>query len=409
MERKILHVNTDDFYASVLRLRDPALREKAVVVAGPSSRGMVLSSSYEARRDGVRRGMTVSSARRLCPSGVFLPPDWGLFRRASRVLFGILRRYSPLVETASLDEGYIDYTGCGRLFGGVLDAGSRIKKEVLWETGLQVSLGIASNKLVSHVASRTAKCAHLVDVYPGYERSFLCPVPIERFPVVGGRRTQMLRELGISRVGDVLLFTEEVLYFCFGSWGSRLYRGAMGEDFTPVRLHPARDERFTVEEFLQPDRVNRRFLESVLYRLAERIGEKLRSERSRAGSVLLEVRYADGMMVRGTGRLPSPASDDSLLFGAAVETFARIFTRRVRVRRLLLSAGRIEPEPLQLELFVDGCAAGAERIHRLRTALDRLRATFPEGVAPAFGRALPAVRARFPFGAGERGSPGGVG
>ena len=391
MEREILHVNTDDFYASVLRLRDPTLRGRPVVVAGPPPRGMVLSASYEARQDGVKQGMTVSLARRLCSGGEFLPPDWELFRSVSYTLFGVLRRYSPLVEVSSLDEGYVDYTGCSRLFGSVLDAGSMIKEEVLRETGLQISLGIASNKLVSYVASRTAKCAHLVDVYPGYERFFLAPVPIHRFPVVGERRAPLLRELGISHVGDVLLFTEEIFYACFGSWGRKVYRGAMGEDPAPVRSRPAPDERFVVRELLEPDRVHRRFIESVLYRLAECLGGRLRAERSLAGSVLLEVRYADGVQVQGVGKLPSSASDDALIFETAGGVFTRIFTRRVRVRSLTLSAKRIEPEPFQLELFAKETGVG--KMRRLRAALDRLRSAFPEGVAPAFGRALPALRA----------------
>jgi DNA polymerase-4 len=392
MEREILHVNTDDFYASILRLRDPALRDRPVVISGPLPRGAVLSSSYEARREGVRRGMTVSQARRLCPRGAFLPPDWKLFRRASHALSGILHRYSPLVEPTSLDEWYIDYTGCKRLFGHVLDTGGRIKREIVCRTGLRVSLGIASNKLVSHVASRSAKCAHLVDVYPGYERSFLAPVPIDRFPPVGERWAPVLRELGIVRVGDITRFDREVLSFCFGTWGARLYRGACGEDLAPVRAQPTPDERFTVEELLQPDRMHRRVLESILYRLAERLGERLRAERFRAGSVFLELRYADGMTVRGTGRLPAPDSDDALLFEAVRPVFARIFARRVRVRRLTLAAGRLGPEPLQLGLFTDD--AGAGRMRRLRAALDHLRAGLPAGVAPVFGRALPGMDGR---------------
>jgi DNA polymerase-4 len=388
MEREILHVNTDDFYASLLRLRDPTLRGRPVVVAGPAPRAMVFSASYEARGDGVRRGMTVSAARRLSASGVFCPPDWGLFRKASGTVFGVLRRFSPLVERSGLDEGYLDYTGCDRLFGHVLDAGIRIKEEILRETGLQVSLGVASSKLVSHVASRSAKRAHLVDVYHGYERSFLAPVRIERFPPVGERHAAVLRELGIARVGDVLMFPEEIFATCFGSWGRRLYRGAMGEDAAAVRPHPAPDERFTVEEVLEPDRVRRELLESVLYRLAERLGERLRAERSRAGSVALEIRHADGIRAVGAARPGEPTSDDLLLFEAARGTLARIFTRRVRVRRVVLSARRLEPEPVQLELFGDHGAARAERMERLYGALDRLRSTFPAGVAPAFGRAI---------------------
>ena len=388
MEREILHVNTDDFYASVLRLRDPALRKRAVVVVGAAPRGMVFSASYEARRDGVTRGMTASAARRLSSRATFLPPDWGLFRRASSAIFGVLRRYSPVVEPASLDEGYVDYTGCSRLFGPALDAGRRIKDEIARETGLAVSLGVASNKLVSHVASRTAKCANLVDVYAGYERSFVAPVPVACFPLVGEKRALALCDLGVVRVGDVLLFTEEIFAFCFGSWGRRLYRGALGEDTTPVRTRPETDERFTVEEILEPDRVEYRFLEGVLYRLAECLGEKLRAERSLAGAVGLEVRYADGMAAKGAGAPESPVSDDWSLFEAAREIFARAYARRVRVRSLVLSAGRITPAPLQLELFAGDREVAVERRGKLYAALDRLRSAYPGRAAPAFGRAL---------------------
>jgi DNA polymerase IV len=410
VEREILHVNTDDFYASVLRLRDPALRRRAVVVVGASSRGMVFSASYEARKDGVTRGMTASAARRLSSRAVFLPPDWGLFRRASSAIFGVLRRYSPVVESASLDEGYVDYSGCGRLFGPALDAGRRIKDEIARETGLAVSLGVASNKLVSHVASRSAKCANLVDVYAGYERSFVAPVPVERFPLVGEKRSPALCELGVARVGDVLLFPEEIFAFCFGSWGKRLYRGALGEDTAPVRARAGIDERFAVEEILEPDRVEYRFLEGALYRLAERLGEKLRAERSLAGAVSLEVRYADGLAAKGTGRpgaqaagggepgapgvsaapeaAVSSVSDDLSIYEAAREIFARAYARRVRVRSLVLSAGRIEPAPLQLELFAGDREAAVERRGKLYAALDRLRAAYPGRAAPAFGKAL---------------------
>ena len=250
-----------------------------------------------------------------------------------------------------------------------------------------MSLGVASNKLVSHVASRSAKCANLVDVYSGYERPFVAPVPVSRFPLVGEKRAPVLCDLGVAHVGDILLFPEDIFAFCFGAWGKRLYRGALGEDASPVRTRPAPDERFTVEEILEPDRVDRVFLEGVIYRLAERLGERLRAERSLAGAVGLEIRYADGMASRGTGRLGS-AAEDRALFDAAREVFTRSYARRVRVRSLVLSAGRITPAPLQLELFAGERAAAAERRGALYAALDRLRAAHPGSAAPAFGRVL---------------------
>jgi DNA polymerase-4 len=391
VEREILHVNTDDFYASILRLRDPTLRTRAVVVVGAPPRGMVFSASYEARRDGVSRGMSASMARRLCGRATFLPPDWGLFRKASGALFTVLRRYSPVIEPASLDEWYLDYTGCRRLFGPALDTGRKIKDEVARETGLDISLGIATNKLVSHVASRSAKCANLVDVYAGYERSFIAPVPIERFPLVGDRRAGVLVELGIVQVGDILLFEEEIFAACFGSWGTRLYHGAQGEDPAPVRTRPPEDERFTVEEILEPDRVDSRFLEGVIYRLAERLGEKLRGERSIAGGLALELRYADGLASKGAGKPAERTADDTALYEAAREIFERIYVRRVRVRGVILSAQRIEPAPVQMELFTGEREAEVERRGKLCAALDQLRTAYPGRAAPVFGKALAAA------------------
>jgi DNA polymerase-4 len=390
MGREILHVNTDDFYASALRLRDPRLRGRPVVVAGPAPRGMVLSASYEARGEGVRRGMTVSAAMRLCSGASFLPPDWPFFRKVSAGIFSVLNRYSPLVEAVSLDEGYLDYSGCGRVFGHVLDVGGRIRKELKAETGLDVSLGIGSSRLVSHVASRTAKRSHLVDVYPGGERPFLAPVEIDRFPVVAERQVPLLRELGISRVGDILLFTEEMFSFCFGPWGRRLYRAAGGEDETGVRDGRGRGAEFRVERLLEPDLVDRRLLESFISMMAEGLGEKLRAGRSLAGSLLLELRYADGMTVSGRGRMAVPSSDDGALFDAAGGIFDRLFSRRVRVRSLELAAGSMEPEPLQLGLFADDVSLAADKTRRLRSALDRLRSALPEGVAPVSGRSFAA-------------------
>ncbi len=392
MNREILHINTDDFYASVLRLRDPALRSKAVVVSGPAPRGMVISASYEARGDGVRRGMTVSSAMRLCPDGVFMPPDWDLFRSVSNSIFSVIGRYSPVVESVSLDEGYVDYTGCDRLFGHALDAGRAIKRDVHAATGLDVSLGIAASKLVSHVASREAKRAHMVDIYPGCERYFLSPVPIERFPIVSERHVPVLHELGIATVGDVLRFDEELLAFCFGSWGRKLHLGARGMDAAKVRAGSTGDGEFVVKKVLEPDAVDRRLLESYLYVLAEKLGGKLRAERSLAGSLRFGMRYADEVTAHGQMRPAAPTSDDAILFDSAGMLFDRLFGRRVRVRALSLAALSVEPEPLQLDLFPDPALKAALKVRRVQSALDRLRSSMPSGVAPSFGRALAARR-----------------
>lgn len=393
MSRDIVHVNTDDFYASVLRLRDPRLTGRPVVVAGLSPRSTVQSASYEAREEGVRRGMISSRARKLCPGGEFVPPDWRLFRRVAGTIFSVLDGYTPLLEPVSLDEYFIDYTGCKRIFGNVLDAACDIRRSVRDRTGLDLSLGVAANKLVSHVASRRAKCAGLVDVSPGCEKDFLSHLPVSRFPPVGSDSAGLLYDLGISRVGDILKFPEEVFLHCFGRWGRRLYRGALGEDDSPVRRSGPEKESIPAEEVFATDRMEAGFLDAVLYTLAGELARKLRERGMAAAEVAVEIGYTDG---RNAARKTSlePASAEGAIFRAAEALFSAMFTRRVRVRRLRLEAGRLSPEPRQLSLITDGRFSGKLRRRRLYRALDSLSERFPSGVAPVFGRALPAVRER---------------
>ena len=391
MKRNIIHVNTDDFYASVLRIRDPALSGRPVIVTDLSPRSTVQSASYEARAEGVSRGMIVSRARRLCPSGDFVPPDWRLFRRVSGAVFSMLSGYTPLLEPVSLDECFMDYTGCGRIFGNVLDTASEIKKSVQRQTGINLSLGVASNKLVSHVASRKAKRSSLVDVSSGCEKDFMAPVAIGRFPPVERRRSAgLLRELGISRVGDILMFPEEVFLHCFGPWGRRLYRGALGEDSTPVCSSGPEEEVLAAEKVLGTDSVDASFLEAVLYILSQELAEKLRDRRLAAGAVSVEIGYTDRKTVSRRIAVER-ASDEEEIFSAAERVFSGLFTRRVRVRRMRVQAGRLSGRPSQLPLIADHHTAEKLRRRKLHGILSGLRKKFPPGVAPVFGKALPAL------------------
>ncbi|MBU8921464.1 MAG: hypothetical protein KOO63_06570 [Bacteroidales bacterium] len=274
----------------------------------------------------------------------------------------------------------------------MLDTGRRIKGEVFSDTGLDISLGVAASRLVSHVASRSAKRAHMVDVYPGCESSFLAPVEIGHFPPAGEKYAPMLAGLGIRRVGDILLFREELFTYCLGPWGKRLYRGALGEDSSPVRTSARDDERAKVTRLLQPDLDDRGLLESFLYDMSEELGQSLRADRRIAGRLRVELTYADGNISSGTGRLPQGSSDDLKLFDCAGEVFDRVFTRRVRVRSISMQGSSLEPEPLQLELFLAESKKKELRRRRIHDALDRLRTELPRGVAPVFGRSVAAVR-----------------
>ena len=183
-----MHVDLDAFYASVEQLRRPELRGQPVIVGGmgaPGERGVVAAASYEARAFGVHSAMPLGQARRLCPQGVFLPSDFTAYRTASQRVFAILDRYSPLVEPMSLDEAYLELTGSEALLGSPQEVAVRLRDEVKLSCGLDLSIGVASCKLVAKVASELRKPRGLVVVKAGEEADFLRALPLRKLPGCG--------------------------------------------------------------------------------------------------------------------------------------------------------------------------------------------------------------------------------
>src|SRR5579864_1046195 len=188
MQRVVMHVDLDAFYASVEQLRRPELRGKPVIVGGagvPGERGVVAAASYEARPFGVRSAMPLSRARRLCPNAIFVPCDFRAYRDASRAVFQILDQYSPVIEPIALDEAYLECTGQEALMGPADQVAVRLRDEVKRSCGLDISIGVATSKLVAKVASELRKPRGLVVVAPGEEAAFLAPLPLRALPGLG--------------------------------------------------------------------------------------------------------------------------------------------------------------------------------------------------------------------------------
>src|SRR5512138_1274442 len=229
--RTILHLDLDAFYASVEQLDDPSLRGRPVIVGGPSRRGVVCAASYEARRFGVRSAMPTARARRLCPDGVFLPPRFERYGALSERIFGIYRRYTPLVEPLSLDEAFLDVTASRALHGGGADIARAIKGEVRSSCGLAVSAGIADVKLAAKIATDLGKPDGLVEVPPGGVAQFLAPLPVSRLWGVGHVTEEALRKIGIATIGDLARTPEMALASAIGASHAQDLRGlARGDD-----------------------------------------------------------------------------------------------------------------------------------------------------------------------------------
>ncbi|MFH1755108.1 MAG: DNA polymerase IV [Candidatus Latescibacterota bacterium] len=379
--REIIYINSDDFHASVVRIRDATLKSRPVVVGHLSSRGSVLAASYEARGDGVRVGITIPQARRLCPGAAFVQIDWALFRRASGALFSRLKRYSPLIEPVGLDEGFIDYTGCTGLFGKVQDTAWRVQKELALDVRLNVSVGLGPNKLTSQVASKVAKCGRIIIVPSGEERAFLDPFPISWLPGVGAAHVELLASLGIKTIGTLSQVPGVLAGHVLGSFGKTLVDRAGGMDERPVR--PGRkEERIEVGVTFHSDLVDFARIDAAVFALAETLGRRLRRAGLGTRQVRLRLSYTDGCEVAHWAYCGEVTHCDRLLYDTAHALLERAYVRRVKVRALHLAA--IHPAPLlhQGDLF----RCGKEKLARLYDACDVIRGRYPGEKSLRFGK-----------------------
>ena len=361
----------DAFFVSVEQVRDPALTGKPVIVGGdPDGRGVVAAASYEARKYGIHSAMPIARAKRLCPHAVFLRGSHGLYSEFSARIFEILDRYSPLVEPMSLDEAYVDLTGCERLHGPVTETAVRMHDEIRDTVGINASVGMAANKLMAKIASDMAKPNGLLRILPGHEQAFLAPLPIGRIPGIGPKSGEQFQRMGIRTVRDLSALPLELLEEVYGEWGSRLYRKARGVCDSPVLR---RDDTRSIsrETTLEEDSTDPAFLESTLSWLVEKTASQLREEGLRARCVSLKMRYSDFKTVTRSHTLADAACEDHVIFDTVVGLLRKLFTRRTRVRLIGVALTSLTAGvPPQMELFEN---LDAKQWRKLYRGIDRIR------------------------------------
>ena len=231
MLRQILHVDMDAFFVSVEELENPSLKGKAVIVgADPDGRGVVAAASYEARKFGVHSAMPIGTAKKLCPHAIFLRGQHRKYGEYSRQIHRIFEEFTPVVEMVSIDEAYLDFTGCERLHGSAFRGADRLIRTIKERTNLNCSIGLSTSHLVSKISSDQAKPHGLLYILPGCEPRFLAPLPIRRMPGIGKVTEPELRSLGIVTIGDLQQMGQEKLRARFGKFGEWLYTKSCGLD-----------------------------------------------------------------------------------------------------------------------------------------------------------------------------------
>lgn len=229
MDRAIIHIDMDAFYASVEQRDNPSLRNKPVIIGGNSERSVVCTASYEARKYGIHSAMPIVKAKRLCPKGIYLPVNMNKYKEESRKILNILRRYSDIIEPLSIDEAFVEVTG-----KKPLDIARKIKEDIRNEIQLSASIGISTNKFMAKLASDVMKPDGLTIIEKENIIDFLKPLPVSKLWGVGPRMERELNKLGIYFVEDVQKYNVDILIKKFGKRGKELYNFSFGIDNRPV-------------------------------------------------------------------------------------------------------------------------------------------------------------------------------
>jgi DNA polymerase-4 len=370
MNRSIIHLNIADFAVAVERAVDYDMSE-------------------EAYRTGIRKGMTLRRAVRLCKDVKILPPHPDRYEHAMRSLLKQTSPYSPLIETGEADGHlFVDVSGTTRLFGLPVDVAWRLRRQVKKDLSLDPIWSVAPNKLLAKVATRLVKPDGECIVGAGEEQSFLAPLPISLIP--GIERDDLLRllEFNLTRVSEFAALSLEQLQVLFGVRARFLYETARGIDPSPVLPVGRKPPKVIADHEFGTDTNDRSTLERVLYGLVEQIGDKLRRRRRAARRVAVILDYSDGR--RSARRLAAkPATaNDLTLFGLARRTLLLAWTRRVRIRHVRLICDRLTFPPAQLELFAAEQKKTKKR-ENFVIAVDRIRRRFGNN-ALQVGRTLAA-------------------
>ncbi|MBI2304511.1 MAG: DNA polymerase IV [Chloroflexi bacterium] len=368
--RCILHVDMDAFFVSVEQARHPQLRGKAVVVGGePGGRGVVAAASYPARAYGLRAGMSLTVAQRLCPHAIFLPGNFAHYRETSERFMAMLAHLTPEVEVGGIDEAYLDLTGFDALYGPPRETARNLKERIRKELGLTASVGIATSKVVAKVASDLEKPDGLVEVPLGEEASFLAPLPIGRLPGVGPEVEKRLRGVGISTIGQLATTPAIHLRALLGVWGEVLHRYARGVDTRKLAPPPPAKSISRSTTFPQ-DTWDRDFLGATLRYLSERVAAELRREAKWARCVTLKLRYADFQTISRSRTLKGPSDSEEVIFAVGQELMeGALRQRRCRVRLVGIEVARLVGGGWQLSLW----DRSQDRWKRLHQAMDGVR------------------------------------
>lgn len=377
MRCPILLADMNAFFASVHQAMDPGLRGKPVIVGGdPAKRhGIVLAASYEAKACGVKTGMAVWEARNLCPEGIFLKPRHGRYINFSARIIRIMRDFSPLVEPFSIDEAFMDVSGCGHLFGSSLEIALKLRERIKREVGVLCSVGVAPNKLLAKMAAGMQKPDGLTVLdFPDVPDK-VWPLPVRELFGVGDRLEKRLRDLNIHTIGELARYPLPVLRKRFGLIGHILSLSANGVDYSPVDPHSLERVKSIGHQITLPrDYRGYRQIKVVILELCEIVCRRVRLGGFVGRTVNLTLKDADFLWMSRARTMTYPSASTGDIYRVAVELLHQHWPSWKPVRMVGVSlAGLVKNTAEQIDLFGE-----VEKARLLNSACDRIKDRFGE-------------------------------
>lgn len=376
MNRVILHIDMDAFFASIEQLDNPRFKGKPVIVGG-SKRGVVSTASYEAREFGVRSAIPIFEAKRLCPNGIYLPVRMSRYRELSDKIMSILDEFSPLVEQVSIDEAFIDISGTEKLHGIPEEVAFKIKTRIKEDTSLTCSIGIAPNKFLAKIASDIDKPDGLTIITGDKVQKFLSTLSVGKLPGVGDKTLKELKKLGIRFASDILKYPKEAFKKRFGKFGQRLIELAKGIDESKVTPY-TQAKSISSEDTLPEDTNNLEVLKRWLMSQAEVVGRRLRKANLKGRTITLKLKYSDFRSVTRSRTINMPSNATKTIFDTA-STLLENCGLPAKVRLVGVGVSNFEEPAIQYQLFDSGDIA-EKKLQKVDQAIDQVTDKFGIGI-----------------------------
>ena len=369
-DRHIAHLDLDKFFVSVEQRRNSKLIGKSILIGGSNDRGVVAACSNEARKFGIHSAMPMYMAKRLCKEAIIIKSDFEAYSKYSKLVTEVIKDSVPLVEKASIDEFYIDLTGMDKFFG-CFKFTEELKQKVNRESGLPVSWGLASNKLISKVATNEIKPNGQIQIPFDNEKLFLAPLSILKIPGIGKETGYKLLKMGLETVKLLSEIPIEFLQNLLGKNGTELWRRANGIDESPV-IPYSEQKSISTEHTFQEDTINMDLLKSQLVRMTEKVAFELRMQNLLTGCITVKIRYTDHE-THTAQRSNRPTNADHVLMQTVKELFTKLYDRRILVRLIGVRLTNLVSGTYQINLFED-----TQETINLYQSIDHIKRRFGE-------------------------------